>query len=357
MKIGILTFHYAHNYGAVLQAYGLQEYLKSLGHETYIIDHRNPFIASTIRRNNHRDWLSSNPKACLIRLWQFIANTKIRHERYDNFEHFINQHLSLIANTESDMQDLDVVVIGSDQVWSSPHTGGQLDPMYLGCNIKTKLISYAASCSRRKLSDTDIRDFKTHLPNFQNISVRESGFKALLSKLTDKDIDVVVDPTVLAGVDVYDRISKEPDRKKYILIYEIQRHKSTLEFAKRLASEHDAEIIELTNGVYGTHGHWMHEGASPEEFLGYFKHALAVVTTSFHGTVFSILFKKPFYTLYQHSPSDDRMVNLLKQLELDDRMVEASDNATLSCPDYQGVNDRLDYVRANSKNYLAKSLN
>lgn len=168
---------------------------------------------------------------------------------------------------------------------------------------------------------------------------------------------MVVDPTILAGACIYSSIAKLPAiAKPYVLVYEITRHKETFDFASKIASKLNADIIELTNGMTEKHMPWMREGASPEEFLGYFKNAEVIVTTSFHGTAFSILFKKSFYTLRQNNPSDIRMENLLSKIGFLDRMVQMNSNCELSEPNYDRIEERLDEVVASSKVFLNKNL-
>ena len=86
MKIGILTFHSAHNYGAILQAYGLQEYLKSQGYDTYMVDYQPDYVINGTKKDGIRMWLSRNPKMCLLRLINYIRYRSIRHTRWDGFE-------------------------------------------------------------------------------------------------------------------------------------------------------------------------------------------------------------------------------------------------------------------------------
>jgi hypothetical protein len=358
MKLGILTFHSAHNYGATLQAYGLQEYLKSLGHEVYIIDYRPDYIVKCYPRDSHRSWLSKNPMMCLRRLWMYIRYSKIRHLRWDNFNKFINNQLSLSSYVQGmDCHEYDAVFFGSDQVWSPYHTGGQYDEIFFGYGFRCKSISYAPSCSQSDLTVEQRNRLATLLESMTSISVREQKFKDILSPLTTKSITVVVDPSLLAGRDVYDRIANPIRRKRpYVLIYEIKQHKEVYNMAQWVAGQLNADLVELTNGMLNFHRKSMDEAASPEDFLGYIKNASCVITTSFHGTAFSLLFHIPFYVVRQSNDADIRMESLLKALNLENRMVNIGDTPIFSATNMDTVDAVLQSLRETSQNFIKESL-
>jgi len=357
MKVGIITFHSAHNYGAMLQAYGLQEYLKGKGCDTYIIDYRPDYITKCYLRDNSRDWLSKNPIMCCKRIFNYIRYRNIRHRRWDGFYSFIKNRFSLYPyHKGDDFHDFDAIFIGSDQVWSSSHTSGQFDDLMFGVGFKCKAISYAPSCSKYSLNENESDYFRRHLDDLYAISVREQSFKDMLLPLTKKDIEVVLDPTLLAGENVFANIAQTIDYKKpYVVVYEIISHKEVLEMAKETANQIGADVVELTNGI-GKHRNTMKEDASPEEFLGYIKNATCVVTTSFHGTAFSILFQKPFYMVRQRRPADGRMVSLLTALGLERRLVDMNDKVTFCDIDYTLVSSRLAKLRKDSISFINKNL-
>ncbi len=332
MKLGILTFHSAHNYGATLQAYGLQEYLMNLGHEVFIIDYRPWYITNSYQKDHYTHWLSRRPKMCAIRLYHYVRYRKIRHRRWENFQTFITNKLNLFPyNVGMDFSEFDAIFIGSDQVWSPYHTGGNYDNVFFGSGFKCKTIAYAPSCSQSALSIEQMAKLRELLKDLTCISVREYSFQDLLQPLSSKQISVVVDPSILAGKKAYDKIAAPIIRKRpYVLVYEIIHHETVFQLAQRLANDLDADVVELTNGMLNFHRSTMDEGASPEEFLGYIKNAACVITTSFHGTAFSILFGTPFYTIRQHNDGDIRMLNILSQLGLQNRMVDSTDDINFS---------------------------
>lgn len=358
MRIGILTLHCAHNYGAVLQAYGLQEYMKSHGHEVYIIDYRPDYVVKNTQKDNPRMWLSRNPKMCIQRLANYIRYRKIRHARWAGFHKFIENRFNLYRYEDREnFHEFDAILIGSDQVWSPYHTGGWYKEIMFGVGFKCKSIAYAASCSMDFLTNEQSEYLKHHLDNMTAISVREQKFKELIQPLTQREIAIAVDPTILAGKIVFNNIAELTNTKQpYVLIYEIKQHGEVYRIATELAQQLGADIVELTNGMLNYHRKTMDEGATPEKFLGYLKNAECVITTSFHGTIFSILFNKPFYTVKQNSPADIRMTSLLEQLHLENRLVKMNDHPVFSVPNYSQTDKYLDEIRKISEQFIQFSL-
>lgn len=358
MKIGILTFHRAHNYGAVLQAYGLQQYLLNLGHSVYIIDYSPSYITDCYLRDGASLWLSRNPIKCLQRLHNYLVCRQLRHNRWDNFDKFINNRFFLYEYHQGmDFHEFDVMFIGSDQVWSSGHTGGNFDGIFWGVGFHCKTIVYGASCTSLELTGAEKHLLGEYLNRMTFISVREPIMKEILQPLTKKEISVVVDPSLLAGISCFDKIATPPHSKRpYILIYEIADHPEVYRMALSMAKGIDADIVELTNGMRDYHRVTMYEDASPEAFLGYIKHASYVLTSSFHGTLFSLLFHRPFSTILQHNNADIRMISLLKSINMEERMIEMGDIPEFKSLDKNLVDINIQKVVNKSKEYIKKSL-
>lgn len=358
MKLGILTFHSAHNYGATLQAYGLYKYLEQQGHETYVIDYRPDYITNSYLKDGCRQWLSRNVVLCIKRLLYYIRYRKIRHKRWEGFNQFINSRFNFYPYSQNDaFSYFDAVFIGSDQVWSPYHTGGQYDPVMFGKGFKCKVISYAPSTSQAELNDEQKAKLRDLLQSVICISTREEKFKYLLMPLTGKSISVVVDPTLLAGRKVFDKMAAPVHRSKpYILVYEIKPHQEVYEKAQSLAKQLNADIVELTNGMLGYHRDTMDEAASPEMFLGYIKNAACVVTTSFHGTAFSLLFHTSFYVVQQGNDADIRMESLLGFLNLKNRFIKMSDSPVFTAVDMDNADVALQALRETSQNFIIENL-
>lgn len=358
MKLGILTFHSAHNYGAVLQAYGLQEYLKASGHDVYIIDYRPWYITNKYLRNNSRDWLSKNPMMCAKRLYHYVVHKSIRYKRYDGFEHFISERMNLYPFQKGmDLHEFDAIITGSDQVWNPAQTNGKFDEIYFGCGFVCPSIAYAPSSTHLHLSDNEKLFLSGHLDSLSAISVREPGLAHLMQPFTKQNVFVTLDPSLLAGRTFYDKLATQVNTPRpYIVTYEIGCHHEVYSVAKDLARSMGADLIELVNGMQSFHRKTMKEAASPEEFLGYIKHASCVITTSFHGTAFSILFGTPFYTVMQGNAADGRMMSLLSQLGLEDRMIGLNEKPDLRPLDTIELGKRLKKITSKSRAFLSDAL-
>ncbi len=324
MKIGILTYHCAHNYGAVLQCYALQEYLKSLGHEVCVIDYQPSYLKYGLFI--WYNWLSLNPVKCVKKIIKQLRSFKLQYKRGKAFESFIHRRLNVKPiNLQSIQNDIDCFVFGSDQIWRK--NNNQFDPIYFG-EFKAakgrKLISYAASMGLDKLSETEKEQISKWLEHFSIITVRETSLKQLLSPITDKKIEVVADPTFLLNQQRWMKIAKSPNiNKPYILIYQVISNPLADKIAQIAAKELKAEIIEIASKVDDNKkNHRTVYAASPEDFLGWIMNARFMVTTSFHGTAFSIIFNKAFVSIKQNRPSDLRIESILHEFQLTNRFID-----------------------------------
>lgn len=181
MKIGILTFHAAHNYGAVLQCYALQEYLKSKGNEVFVIDYRSKYLLDCYKWFNCKLFIKSIVKFTFIKEWKKMLDKR---KRSNKFETFIQNRLNIINVSILKTNFFDYIVIGSDQVWNTKLTNGY-DKYYWGqfCHpVQTKIISYSASLELIWPKDED-DNVKKMLSNFERISVREKDLAIKLSSI------------------------------------------------------------------------------------------------------------------------------------------------------------------------------
>lgn len=362
MKIGLLTFHGAHNYGAVLQAYATQEKIKEIGFDIEVIDYNPAYlIKQKIFPTSSYNSISVNLKLII----EGIISLPWKLKRRANFQKFINQKLQLsnqkyLQNPFSENTDYDLYIMGSDQIWNCKLTKG-FDSVYLG-NFKTKptakKITYAASMSHYGLSISQKEEFSNLLSNFNAISVREKELEDLLAKEFKVTSTTVVDPTFLLTKDKWKSISIKPDiKKKYILVYAVGLQEETMKLAKKIAKQFDLEVVELTMGVDKKAVVNNYQKASPEEYVGLFEYAAFVITSSFHGTAFSIIFNKPFYSIEQGNDKDSRQKTLLDNLGLTDRFIKHNDLPDYKMIDYNLVNSKIEYLKTESINFLKNNLN
>jgi hypothetical protein len=357
MKVGLLTFHAAHNYGAVLQAYGTLALLNSLGITANCIDYRPNYLAK--QRIFPR--LKNQPFSIKIKL--IIEGMMVfywRIKRRNRFNNFINSKLNTSKEGYLNLgKSHEAYIMGSDQIWNIQLTKG-FDAPFWG-NFKTKKgvvkVSYAASMSNYNLNTSQKKKMGELLKNFDAISVREEQSESFILDNFNIKTNTVLDPTFLLEKSQWSLISKKPTiNTKYVLVYSIGLRDEALRVANLIAKQLNFKIVELTALVDKNVLFNKCQTASPEEFLGYFEHAAFIVTTSFHGTAFSIINKKPFYSIAHGNDKDTRQRTILNKLGLNNRLISIGETPILDEINYESVHTKLDLLRANSINFLKNSL-
>ncbi len=366
-KIGILTFHNAHNYGAVLQAYALKTKLNRMGYEAKILNYRNPYIARLYRKVIHidfwkRDILPSRWGKVIREVGENLYGLKEWQSQWRVFERFIEDHLLDGQTKKLTMKDLekeqcDVYILGSDQIWARELTHG-FDPVYFGQFApEHKKISYAASVPNGNIPETEQGYFRQALKNLAHISVREEKLAQAVEKLVGKEVTTVVDPTLLLEKNDYEELLYEKPlvQEKYIFAYFVVENAMLDKCAKKAAEITGYRLIELHyKKTPELNGENIIFDAGPREFLTYIRDAELIFTNSFHGTVFSILFQKKFYSVYKEN---GRITNLLTFLNLESRHIKAENEIDdTEVIDYHSVADRLCSYRSQSVDYLKKGI-
>lgn len=350
MKIGILTFHRAHNYGAVLQAYALQTYLQSLNHTVEFIDYRNEELLNVYK------WFDFNrfKTKHLNNIYKELKLILPRKKRFKKFDEFINRYLNL-SPKEYSLNSYNLIIIGSDQVWNTNLTNG-FDNMYWGnFNIhnNSKLVSYAASM-QDEIPNDNISRIKKYLNNFTYISVREDSIAKTLNSITNKNISVVIDPTLLLSKNQWnnlccERIIKEP----YLLLYQVRKDNKAKRIAEMIAQKLNLRLIYLSAGIDKNNSNEV-ATAGPLDFINLFRYADFTVCTSFHGTVFSIIFNIPFCSVLLNDGKDNRVKDLLYKLALNERCIENYNDTILNDINWENVHNNLSILKNNSKKYISQ---
>lgn len=359
MNIGIITFHNAHNYGAVLQCYALQTYLIQLGHDVSVINYRNNELLKCYKVFDvDRIW-SKNPFKLIRNLRKELSVYSVRKKRNRNFNAFIEERLRLVEQETILSGVLDYIVIGSDQVWNIGLTGG-FDKYYwggFGHSSRTKIISYAASVEKKWPDESDVVA-KNFLSKFSAISVREGNIAQIIRGYQLKaPVCVSVDPTMLLDMKSWEVMVEKPNIDgPYLLLYQVRLSDKAYEIAKSIAESKHLKLVCLSARVDGVNTKEI-SGASPNLFLGLFRYAEHVVCTSFHGCVFSVVFQRPFYSVRLNDGKDERAENLLHSLGLESRIVESGNPCDFSediC--WTDVEHRLETLSTDSKNYLINNI-
>lgn len=333
MKIGIVTFHNAHNFGAVIQAWALQEYLYGLGYDAEIINYRHPDIEKVYR-------LINPSKPYKVKVLNIIYNTLRlmkallnynKSKKYYIYTRFVNKRLKIMGlynnykNLRNAKIEHDILIAGSDQIWNEDITKGLHPAFFLAFGKKeAKRISYAASIGKTHVSDEELLFFQRYLKNFDYISVREKTAKDAINHLTSKNIDVVLDPTLLLDRNKYDLLKNDPRIKsKYIYVHNVgtkRVDKDLFDIAEEISNKTGVPIIHNRSNHTCKNDLKINATTSPEKTIGYIANAEYVITNSYHATIFSILYQRKFFTMpYFKRP--ERMIYLLNSLGLNKQLV------------------------------------
>lgn len=357
-KIGILTFHDAHNYGAMLQCYALQRFLQLEGYYVEVIDYRPPFYQNQYRLHKIFPYIGKNPWRTIRNLYY---NVMMYNKRCNAFEKFHQQYIKLSAplvNNEIP-SGYDVYIIGSDQVWNPILTEGFHRIFFCDFNFEKdekRYVSYAPSMEKHCFSKEEIDYLRNALKRFDAISIREGSMVSLLQSLTTKKIYTVLDPTLLVEQEIWNGIREECliDRP-YVILYQIRESFQVRQRAEEIASCIGGEVVELTARIDKNYP-IRYQTASPADFINLFRHASYVITTSFHGTAFSLIFNRPFYTYKLGDNFDSRSASLLTSVGLEGRMVLPEDEILLNEVDFTDANKKISKLRQFSRNFLIDAL-
>lgn len=354
MKIAILTFHRALNYGAVLQTYALQKTLKTLdkNNDIDILDYYAPFLEKI---NGIKGQISKNPLKSVLK----ICNVLIRKRK---FQRFVKENIQVskkkytVKNIGESATLYDAFIVGSDQVWNTHITGNDINYLLAFCDAK-KRNSYSASLGIETISEEIKEKYISLLNSYINISVRErTAIQSLQEFGVSLPMQTHIDPALLLGREIWlDMIKNIPQRKKpYVLVFEVRRCRELIEQAEIFSKEKGIDIIYI--GPYISKTKVKYIPSPPiKKLLAYFRDAQFVFTNSFHGTVLSVQFQKQFYSYASgEKASNSRISDLLCMLQLLSRMEIENIEYTM---DWNFIESILDVERKKSNEYLSGIIN
>lgn len=351
-KIGVLTFQNAYNYGAVLQAYALKTVI---GESCDVINYHNEYFEQ-LEQSFHKE---KSIKRKIIKVF-YKSKLDKRVERFEKFrKNFLIKQQPLIKDNE--LKNLNnkynQFITGSDQVWNLNCSGGNKAYFLNFVNDIKKKNSYAASFGSESI-DIESREItKSLLKEFNNISIREKSGQKIIKDLLGKDVPVVLDPTMLLTSNEWNNISKEINfNKKYILVYTVLNGDKIVDFAKIMSKITGLEIRCITTSLKPSFGIKCIRDAGPLEWLSLMENAEMVITNSFHGLAFSLIYNKNFYIELLPPPAQTnaRIKELLEDLNLSHRVIKNVENIEIKDIDYTKVNTRLNERRKESLNFLDK---
>lgn len=324
-KIGLLTFHFPINYGAVIQAYALDRYLKGIGHQVEVINY---MPERHLKSYNYYRKVTS-----LKRIIHNVVNTPfLPHylKKRDRFRRFQQKHFSLTERFkvyEEVLFDYDVVLTGSDQVFNINREERKVYFQPFTKRPNQKKIAYAPSFGISEFDDEFTAKIVDWVNDFDALSCRERSGAEYLSRITGKDVPDVLDPVFLLSKKEWTSISSERlVDEKYIFIYDLNGKKPLIDIARKIGKGY--KVVMLSNDPIAKI-RWSYRGvdrfiqsASVEDFISLMLNADYVVTDSFHGTAMSIIFKKEFFSYIALRAGASRIESLLGNISLEQRIIE-----------------------------------
>ena len=370
--IGIITYHHYYNYGTMLQALALQGKVEQLGYQAELIDFKQDNSLSRyemlkLRIKRMPVYIKERKK------YRALADSREKiKEKNELFEQFYKTYLHVGKKKYTTTQQLmenppvyDGYVVGSDQTWN-PFVANSPEAFFLPfVENKSKKGSYGPSLAVKSLSDEKEKEYRKKLSNFSFLSCREQDGAQLLSRITQKEVKCVLDPTLLLSAKEWGKYCEfEIPKEPYILVYflgEKSEHRRAVEKIQKLTNwkiiSLPAAYLEMENNDYKKV--W----GGPKEFLSLIRGAALICTDSFHGTMFSINFQRNFFSFCKSSDSEEssensRLYSALNIFGLSNRIIHNMDNLTAEdiSIDYKNVIPILEEQRRDSIEYLENML-
>lgn len=362
MKIGIITFHRAINYGAVLQTYALQKFLENKKYDAEVIDYRCDYMENFYKIIGFKNKTLKQSIRSFLNI--FPASKKKK-----SFKKFLINRIQLSKivynkdNIVKSNQKYDKFITGSDQVFNFACSGFDKNYFLDFVEESKKKYSYAASFGMKKIPLNLEKDYKQLLKKFNRLSIRETTGQEIVKNLIATDTELSLDPVFLLNLENWNEVVKKPRERNYILVYKLNSSELIYDFARELSKKTGKKILALNFDVVDQIKTKDIKGilsASIEEFLGFFKYADYIVTNSFHGTAFSIIFHKEFYVeaLQKNFKPNDRVESLLNMTGLDGCKITGLVDCILSVErNYNYVDTILEKERQKASRYLEMILN
>lgn len=358
MNLGIITFHRSINYGAVLQAYALRRFIEKNNINVNVIDYVNRKDEEKYRLIQFNSF-----KDCIKSLLKFYFNRKKKQKFIDFRKEYLSLSETVDKNKIGKLDNIyDCFITGSDQVFNYNITDGDMTYL-LDFASKNKKNSYGASFGISKIEKKYEKIYSNLLKDFSYISMREKEGVDLIKQITGKNAQLVLDPTFLLEQSDWNNLVNNYKKKivnikkPYILIYSLKYSSSIYKVAEKISRELNCKIIVISTGLSTVKFGDKYKSvlsAGPEDFINLFINARYIITNSFHGTVFSIIFKKNFIVDYLNKlDNPSRIINLLNLLSLTNRILSNERNINLyEFIDYDKVYQVLSKEKNNSIKYI-----
>lgn len=366
MKIGILTFHKSKNYGSVLQAFALYSFLESKGYDVRLLD----FVPE-----------SQNIEYALFKPNKSIANVlgnvitlfdyRFLKKKYDSFVDFSNRlKMTNVIVTKDDInkEKLDMIIVGSDQVWNvNVH---DFNEMFFLPDINVKKITYAISMGKiKKIENAINNETIEYIKQFDLLSTREKTTSEFLAHATGRNISCVMDPTFLVPKTKWSDMAGQKSfvNGEYLVVYSIEYYNDVISVVDKLTDLYKMKVLFIYSCKKSykclMKGWKRNRNCSPTDFLNYIKYARFVISSSFHGCVFSLIFEKQFLAVERVVNGcveyEDRIRTLLEKLDLENYIINPNYDFLkfdYKKIDYGKINNLLESEIELSRQYLDYSL-
>ena len=384
MKVALAINYDYHDYGGMLQAFATQRFLEKQGIDSDAINFDN--VKGDISRRKWKYFLSNMMDISIVKEKSRLIEKKIRQktnarlkaqmaERDNAFDKFCTSHFKVSRPfaswedmAESSQKEYDAVIVGSDQLWLPSNVMAD----YYTLNWvpeKVKKIAYATSFGIGNIPQKYKEMYRQYLTRIEYLSARETSGQEIISELTDRSVPLVNDPALLLDAKGWDEVIKDKPiiNDKYIFCYFMGDNPEQREFVKRLAKEKGLKIVALlhldqfieTDEHYADYTPW---DISPADFVNLVKYAEYVCTDSFHGTVFSIIYSRNFFTFKRFNKkaslsTNTRITSLLTRIGLMDRLVENLDKRLDNINDWRKIQECVSDFRNASGCWLIESIN
>lgn len=353
-KIGIITWHYGVNHGSVLQALSLSDILCEMGHDAQVINY-----------TPCRYGKFTPVRLLLGHVFTNLIPWRNKMDTYasDSFrDKYLKQTRPIynIKQLESESTQFDTIICGSDQIWAP----NKINPIYFANFTKRQVlkISYAASIGLDYIPKELINVYKTNLADFKYISVREDVGRDLLKQSCGYDSQVVLDPTLLHDSEYYKKFERKVNGVDgdYIFCYFLKSNHNYANYVKDFVSKMNMKVIGISHNV--NDNKWMRclNNTSASDFLYLIRNSKYIFTDSYHGSIFSILYKKKFGIFERFMKEDpicqnSRIIQLQKYFNLRN-IINISNKEQNFEIDYDFIESQLKMMREYSINYLMNAL-
>ena len=359
--VGLLNWHYYTNFGSMLQAYALQHVIAALGYNPIFLNYRKKYVKPALYVR--LAW------SILYRLPYNFVSRYLRRFFYpcDRFVYSFFNQTSILKSKE----DFETVtsgiksfICGSDQIWA-PNV---FNPIYMLSFVpdNVRKVSYAASIGLNKIPKSLVLDYCNYIGRLDYVSVREEQGQKILNSQCGIKAEVVLDPTLLLDIAEWKKIEIGSKIKKaYIFCYFLKKDHKYKNAIMKFAKRHGYEIYGVSDNPKDAK--WMHvlshKEVGPREFLGFINKAQVVITDSYHGTIFSLLYHKDLITIERFNSTDEicqnsRIDQLVSYFGITDNVVKIDErtNLVIHPIDYIGFEKSLQLLRESSLNFLIKAL-